>query len=85
MVLHDNFVMVNNVVHTSDFLIGSLNVRGINTYKKRLPIFNWAREKKFDIIYLQECYCSIADESQWTRDWGGRIIFSHAVSIVEEQ
>ena len=62
----------------SDFSIGSLNARGINNIIKRKGIFDWAHQRKFDILMLQECYCSEDVESKWTDDWGGgTCIFSH--------
>ena len=60
-----------------DFSIGSLNVRGINEDKKRTSVFKWAKDKKFDIIFLQECYCSPEIEQKWRMEWDGQIIFSH--------
>lgn len=60
-----------------DFRIVSLNVRGINNKVKRLSIFDWARKKNFDVIMLQECYCSEDDMTAWSDEWGGTCIFAH--------
>ena len=60
-----------------DFSIGSLNVRGINNVVKRNAIFKWLKAKKFDIVFLQECYCGESDESVWLDEWEGTGLFSH--------
>ena len=52
--------MANSV----DFIVGSLNVRGINNKIKRTGVFEWALSKKFDVVLLQECYCSKDIETQ---------------------
>ena len=60
-----------------DFIVGSLNVRGINNKIKRTGVFEWAGSKKFDVLMLQECYCSQDIETQWSDEWGGKCLFSH--------
>ena len=34
----------------------SLNVRGINNFRKRRTIFTWCRKEKVDLIFLQETH-----------------------------
>lgn len=65
------------MVKDIDFTIGSLNARGINDKRKRMGIFNWAHEKRFDILMLQECYSCENVESEWADEWGGVCLFSH--------
>ena len=60
-----------------DLAIASLNVRGINDHVKRKAIFKWLLDKKFDVVFLQECYSCDKDEPFWLNDWGGKGIFSH--------
>ena len=60
-----------------DLSIGSLNVRGINFDVKRKAVFQWAKIKRFDILFLQECYCSVDKEDEWENEWEGKIIYSH--------
>ena len=47
----------------------SLNVRGINNFRKRRTIFTWCRKEKVDLIFLQETH-----EILWktTEKWMGR-------------
>ena len=64
----------NNKLGTRVF---SLNVRGINDYKKRMSIFDWIKRHKADIVLLQETYSSIDRERMWRNEWGGKIFYSH--------
>ena len=34
----------------------TLNARDLNTYKKREALFDWFKDVKFDIIFLQETH-----------------------------
>lgn len=63
-----------------DFSVVSYNVRGLGDEKKRRKIFNYLHEKKWDIVLLQETHSTVAKESFWTNEWGGRIFFSHGTS-----
>ena len=58
----------------------SVNVRGIRDQKKRKNIFEWAKTKKGDVIFLQETYSSPDIEKIWKRDWDGQMFFSHGTS-----
>ena len=73
----DNKTNNNSKNASHDFSIGSLNVRGINMNIKRNAIFTWAKEKGFDILFLQECYCSTEIENIWQQEWDGKITFAH--------
>ena len=69
--------MASTVKIKYDFAIGSLNARGLNNNIKRNSIFTWAKKNRFDILFLQECYCSQEIEKDWTNEWNGEILFSH--------
>ena len=55
----------------------SLNVRGINNFHKRRTIFNLCRERKADVIFLQETHSKEESETQWKNEWGGKCFYSH--------
>ena len=57
--------------------IGSQNVRGINKQSKRIALFNWIKEKRFDVMLLQETFSSAEDENLWRSEWEGPIYYSH--------
>ncbi len=51
--------------------IATINVRGINNPIKRKTIFHWLENKKFDIICLQETFCTRNSLEKITNDWDG--------------
>jgi len=55
----------------------SLNVRGINNFRKRRTIYTWCRKQKADFIFLLETHSKLETERQWKNEWGGEIIMSH--------
>ena len=61
----------------SDITIISLNVKGLQSDQKRRDIFNYLRNKKSSIIFLQETHSSEKDEKRWTAEWGHKCFFSH--------
>ena len=57
-----------------DILFKTLNVRGLRNVRKRKCIFE---RSKGMITCIQETHSTEKDEGEWTREWGGKIIFSH--------
>ena len=55
----------------------SLNVRGLGNFRKLRAIFTWCRKQKADLIFLQETRSTKEIESQWRKEWGSQISFSH--------
>ena len=45
---------MNNL--TDNLRIASLNVKGITGYEKKIKVKNWVREKKVDVLCIQECH-----------------------------
>ena len=60
--------------------IACFNVNGLRQNLKRKSIFYHLKNKKFDIILLQETYPFAAEETLWQYKWGGKIIFAHGNS-----
>ena len=44
--------------------------------------FAWCRKQKADLIFLQETHTTKNCESQWKKEWGSSIIFSHGSTNV---
>ena len=65
--------MNNNVC----FNVLSLNVRGICDLTKRKSIFTWVRNRKTDIIFLQETYSTSDVIDSWKYQWPGDMCYSH--------
>lgn len=56
--------------------ISSLNVRGLREYKKRSSLFFWLKQKKFDIILLQETYLTDNLLAKIQKEWDGKIMLN---------
>lgn len=57
--------------------IVSLNARGLRG-NKRHAVFQWLKEKHYDVCLLQETYCTYNFISKFKRGWSGDIV--HSVS-----
>ena len=55
----------------------TLNVRGLNSSRKRRAIFRQLHISKFSIIFLQETYGSTDQEKVWSNEWGSKVYFCH--------
>ena len=56
-------------------------MRGLGNFRKRRAIYTWCRKQKADLIFLQETHSTKNSESQWKKEWGSQIIFSHGSAI----
>ena len=56
------------------------NVRGISDVHKRRQVFNFFRQSKADIIFLQETHSTKRHMKFWRNLWGGEIYFNHGDS-----
>ena len=51
-----------------------INVRGLRSKLKRKSVFSYFRERKYDIICLQETYITKGVSDGWENEWGGKLI-----------
>ena len=59
----------------------SYNVKGLqSSVTKGNKIFHYLKVKKINIAMLQETHSKTEDETMWTKEWGGEIVFSHGSS-----
>jgi len=56
----------------STLLCITLNVRGLHEFDKRSKLFQWLEEKSFDIIFLQETFCTPDFVACFNRHWKGK-------------
>ena len=54
----------------------SFNAKGLKTEPKRSKVIHWLKEKKCDIIALQESHFIEIDRDRWEASWGGTILAS---------
>ena len=53
-----------------------MNVRGLSNDVKRRETFNWLRNKKHSVYFLQEVHSSSETEKLWLAEWGYIGLFS---------
>ena len=58
----------------------SLNIRGLNSSRKRRQVFRWLHQQQSDVIFLQESYATLETIKRWETEWGGKIVSSHGSS-----
>ena len=63
-----------------NFILMTVNVRGIRDATKRGRVFEWCKTKKSSIVFLQETFSTVDIEDRWKSDWGGHGIFSHGTN-----
>ena len=62
--------MPTTTMATKTLNITSLNVRGLRDNKKRENIFKWMKDKRYDVVFLQETHCHLKkDEVKWSKEW----------------
>src|SRR5207237_1403646 len=59
------------------FKLCTLNVRGMRDRVKRRIVFNFLRDEKIDIAFLQETHSVSSDFRYWRSEWGSKILVSH--------
>ena len=65
----------------TDLKIYSVNVRGLNTYKKRTILYDWLNDAKYDVIFLQETHFVEKQEYVYNSRWFGDIIHCYSESV----
>ena len=57
-----------------------LNVRRLNSSRKRRQVFRWLHLQRSDIIFLQETYTSTETIKRWEAEWDGKLAASHGTT-----
>ena len=72
-----------------DLKIISVNVRGLNTYEKRIKVYDWLNDSQIDIAFLQETHYVEKNVSKYDARWFGKSVhsfsdstFSRGVSVL---
>lgn len=60
--------------------IGSLNINGARDAYKRALLFELIRQKKIDVMFIQETHSDVLNETDWRREWEGVVVCSHMSS-----
>lgn len=59
--------------------IGSLNMNGARDAYKMALLFE-LRQKKIDLMFIQETHSDVLNEINWRREWKGVVVCSHMSS-----
>ena len=71
---------VNVLLMAEGISIYSQNCRGLNATDKRRDVFHYVRQKKYDIICLQDVHLEKSMETYIQREWGYDIHMSPFLS-----
>lgn len=58
----------------------TLNVRGVRDPTKRRTVFNYLRDNKIDIAFLQETHSESSNYRFWRAEWGAELFLSHGTN-----
>ena len=62
------------------FLVITVNVRGLHKKSKKLSLFQWLKDNRIDIIFMQETYLLKKDEKSFVTKWRDIAIDLHRFS-----
>ena len=65
--------MADNVCNLK---IVSVNARGLNKSDKRVKLFTWLKDRKTDIVFLQETFCTCKTRAYFNSNWKGKVFHS---------
>jgi len=69
-------IMLCTTVRSMENLtLASINVRGLGNLHKRTQVFQWLKDLKFTVYFLQETHLQDASNNKWQADWGWKMFF----------
>ena len=60
-----------------DFKIGTLNINGARDCFKRASLYQLFKDKRLDILFMQETHSTLDNERDWKKEWSGDVFLSH--------
>ena len=70
------FLFIMSEVH-----VATLNVNGARDSRKRATIYEVIKQKKIDVVLLQETHSDLRNAADWAREFDGIPVLSHNTSI----
>jgi len=61
----------------STLRLGTLNINGARESGKRTMLYELIRQKKYDVMMVQETHSDVKNEREWKMEWDGEVILSH--------
>jgi len=65
----------------SEVNIATLNVNGARELRKRAGIFEMVKQKRIDVVMLQETHSDLRNAADWAEEWDGVSVLSHNTSL----
>ncbi len=75
------FLFSSFLLKMSEVSIASLNVNGAREMKKRAEIFEVVKQKRIDVVMLQETHSDLKNAADWAGEWEGVSVLSHNTSL----
>lgn len=65
------FSSLSSFLKMSEVNIATLNVNGAREMKKRAEIFEVVKQRRIDVVMLQETHSDLKNAADWAGEWGG--------------
>lgn len=65
----------------SEVNIATLNINGVREIRKRTAMFEVVKQKRIDVLMLQETHSDLRNAADWTEVWDGVSVLSHNTSV----
>lgn len=75
------FSSLSSFLKMSEVNIATLNVNGAREMKKRAEIFEVVKQRRIDVVMLQETHSDLKNAADWAGEWGGVSVLSHKTSL----
>jgi len=59
----------------SEVNIATLNVNGARELRKRAGIFEMVKQKRIDVVMLQETHSDLRNAADWAEEWDGVSVY----------
>ncbi len=57
--------------------LGTLNLNGARDSKKRAMLYDLIKQRKIDVMLVQETHSDVFNENDWLMEWDGLVVLSH--------
>ena len=75
LVYSSSFQVIPDIVLSLSLM--SINARGLKHFEKRKALFLFAKKKKTDLCFFQECHSTANYCNFWRSQWGDNICLAH--------
>jgi exonuclease III len=65
----------------SEVNIATLNINGAREMRKRIGIFEVVKQRKIDVVMMQETHSDVKNAPDWAVEWDGISVLSHNTSL----